>query len=109
MSTHAWYSAVADRKFGHIVYKDKDGLEIKCTEIRDIPEPYSLWNDAIYVGEVEGFVRSTRNWNEDISMVDLLDLILEGLADQRKCLAQRASTGSNKCTCFTCPIIRHAD
>jgi hypothetical protein len=107
MATHAWYSAVADRKFGHIIYKDKNGLELKCTEVRSIPEPYSLWNDAVYLGEVEIFVRSTKNWNEDISMTDLLTLIQDGLSEQVKCKSQIEKTG--KCFCFTCPIKRHAN
>jgi hypothetical protein len=108
MSFHAWYSAAQDMKFGHVVYKDKNGLEIKCTEVDERPEQFSKWNDAIYVGEVETFVRNAqRNEMDDMDPYQLLNRVQDALAEETRCKAQFASTG--KCFCFGCPIKRYAN
>lgn len=108
MSFHAWYSAAQDRKFGHVVYRDKDGLEIKCTEVDEGPEQHSKWNDAIYVGVVEDFIRNAQKHDiNDIDPHQLLNRVQDALAEEARCRAQIATTG--KCFCFGCPIKRYAN
>lgn len=107
MSYHAWYSAGADKKHGHVIYRDKNGLEIKCTEVSSKPEPCGKWNDAIYVGEVETFVSSTINIDWDVSPAALLNQLQDLMAEKKRCEAQYPSTGN--CFCYTYPIKRYAN
>jgi hypothetical protein len=97
-----WYSAASDKKFGHAIYLDKDGLEIKITEvISDGKKPLSKWNDLICVGEVDKCIKTLKvDFNRSVE--ELLTLAREGLAEQIACQKQFANT--NKCFCHTCPL-----
>lgn len=99
----AWYSAAADRKFGHAVYADSSGLEIKVTEVVTNPdsEPGSRWNDLIYVGEVVRLVR-TANKPDPATLWELHQQISSDLKEQEDCRKQ--FTATKKCFCYTCPI-----
>lgn len=103
MSYHGWYSAGADKKFGHAVYTTPEGLEVKVTEAVSSADakPGGLWNDFVYVGEIVQCVRSNPI-KLDISPLELLNEIQEQIQEQKSCKAQFSGTG--KCFCYTCPI-----
>lgn len=102
MSYHGWYSAGADKKFGHAVYTTPEGLEVKVTEAVSSADakPGGLWNDFVYVGEILRCVRT--NPIKEISPTELLNAIQEDIQEQKTCKAQFPQTG--KCFCYTCPI-----
>ncbi len=104
---NAWYSAACDRLYGHVVYRDKDGVELKVTEVAsDSNTPSGKWNDAIFLGEVVTWVRSNRRTIEhSAEAVSKLHSELTSLiTEQNRCQKQFAETGN--CFCFTCPIKR---
>lgn len=103
MSYHGWYSAGADKKFGHALYKTPDGLEVKVTEAVSSADakPGGKWNDFVYVGEIAECIKPNKI-DFDLSPLELLNSCQEMLQEQRSCQAQLATTG--KCFCYTCPV-----
>ena len=97
-----WYSAAADRKYGHCIYTTPDGLEIKITEvISEGKAPMSKWNDLICVGPVDKCIKTMKvDFNRSVE--ELLDLARKGMAEQASCQKQFATTGN--CFCHTCPL-----
>jgi hypothetical protein len=57
---HAWYSKSADEEYGHNIYLDRNGKEVKvtvvCASFEQGDDSYR-WHDKEYVGEVTKFVR----------------------------------------------------
>jgi hypothetical protein len=110
MKYHGYYSAHQDNKYGHIIYKDNEGNNVKVTEVIDaLRKPVSKWNDLVFVGEVTDFVSSTvkiydkpSQMSEAEYLKELYNRALEALANQNKCQKQFKVT--NKCFCHTCPI-----
>ena len=97
-----YYSAASDKKFGHAIYLDKNGLEIKITEvISEGKTPMSKWNDLICVGPVDKCIK-TLNVDFNRSVEELLVLARKGIAEQVACQKQFPTTGN--CFCHTCPL-----
>jgi hypothetical protein len=103
---HGWFSASAAKKFGYAVYLDKDGLEIRVTEVCSSDTPTSKWNDAVYVGFVDKCIKGN-NINFDISPEQLLFQIQDALAEQKRCENQFKQTGN--CFCYVCPITKRSN
>ena len=100
---YGWYSEACDRRNGHAVYLDKDGNEVKITEVMSDSDkkPTNKWNDNIYVGEVVKWVR-TIDYLDGLSTMALLEKVQEMVKEQQVCQAQ--SPVSKRCFCGTCPI-----
>ena len=104
---HGWFSAGAAKKFGYAVYLDRDGMEVRVTEVgSNEAVPSGKWNDAVYVGEVDKCIKGN-NVNFDISPEQLLSQIQDDLAEQKRCTAQFKETG--KCFCYLCPITKRSN
>lgn len=54
---HAWYSATADRQFGHLIYRTQDGQSVvKVTQVSADPNSFYRFTDKQYIGLVGEFV-----------------------------------------------------
>lgn len=113
MKYHGYYSAHQDKRYGHCIYKDSDGNNIKITEVIDATKkPITKWNDLVFVGEVTDFVSSTVKMDsfldfktpqdEILKLKELYNKACEVLEIQKKCQGQFKQT--NKCFCYTCPV-----
>jgi hypothetical protein len=50
---YAWYSQKAYDRFGGSNYRGLDGSTVTVTEVGQLPEPLSKWDDLCSLGEVE--------------------------------------------------------
>ena len=101
MKYYGYYSAHADRQFGHCLYKTPDGLVIKITEVTSKDKPFGRWNDYVCLGEVTDYIKSNTVKLSATPEV-LLELCYAAIAVEKKCQEQFPRTG--KCFCFTCPL-----
>lgn len=105
MKYYGYYSAASDKRFGHALYETPDGLQMKVTEaVQEGVNPISLWNDAIYIGEITKCIKFNPI-DTTKSVEQLLALARKELAIQINCQTQFPETG--KCFCFTCPVVNN--
>lgn len=98
---YGWYSKHADQMFGHVLYKDFNGLTVKITEICDsADQPTGNWNDYVCLGEVIECIKTRPAKQEDPKLA--LAKAKDALKEMQECKVQFAKT--NKCFCYTCPV-----
>ncbi len=58
---YGWYSAKADESFGHVIYLNDGGKEVKVMNVSLSTEcPSYKWDDKVYVGEVTEYLRGSK-------------------------------------------------
>jgi len=106
MKMYGYYSAYADKEFGHCIYLTPEGIEIKVTEVTSQDKPAGKWNDFVYLGEVTECIKPNGiAW--DVSPDTLLQKAQAMAAQQKSCQSQFSSTG--QCFCYTCPTKRNSN
>ena len=78
MAYYGYYSAIADRKFGHHVYRTPNGKTVKVTEaIQADKSPMSKWEDLKCVGEIVACLTSNPNTAHSLGMTGYRGLSAE--------------------------------
>lgn len=108
MKYYGYYSAAADRKFGHALYKTPDGITVRVTEaVSGIDKkPGSKWNDLLFIGEITDCIQPYKV-DRNPSVYQLLAVAQKELSEQKACRKQFPETG--KCFCYTCPVVNMAN
>lgn len=97
-----FYSKKAASLYGFIEYKDYEGKTVYVTEVvKQGKNPTSSYNDLVYVGKVERFVKNNQILNSK-SLDELLTMAYDRAEEQKKCANQLAQT--KRCFCCSCNV-----